>query len=107
MYSHSEVKRLQNVLRPFCESGYISWELTDEVVRLLKEQLQNRNGEKAQTENRCPRLLTRSETARILHCCSRTIDRLRMAGRIRAVHYGTRSIYFRETDILSLVVTEE
>ena len=103
MYSHTDVNKFKDLVKVFWETGAIPYELVETAVRLLKNQLTEQNSPSAKAPQDKPaNLITRKKAAELLCCCTRTIDRLREKGILKAVQYGTKSVRYREPDILSL-----
>ncbi|MPN21837.1 hypothetical protein SDC9_169219 [bioreactor metagenome] len=98
MYSRAEVQTFQNVLKPLCDAGAIPQELYNVALQAVNDRLKAQVPDKPKREI----LITRQQAAEMLGCCTRTVDRLRKEGKLAAVQYGTASIRFRESDIISL-----
>ncbi len=99
MYSRTEVNTFQSILKPLCDAGTIPQELYSVALQAVNDRLK---GQIAPDKPKRETLISRQQAAEMLGCCTRTIDRLRKEGKLAAVQYGTASIRFRESDIVTL-----
>jgi len=99
MYTHSEVKTFQSVLKPLVDHGAINNEIYMVALKAVKDNINaSISPEKSQQE----RLISVKEAAVILGCCTKTIARLTERGTLRRIYYGTTSIRYKESDVLAL-----
>jgi excisionase family DNA binding protein len=82
--------------------------LTDAEAREMTMAIQatgDTHAERETGENRRPaHLLTRGEVAKLLGVSERTIIRMEVAGQIRSVRVGRRSVRFRPEDVEKLTI---
>lgn len=100
MYSHTDVKNFQKVLKPLVEYGAISNEIFTVALDSLRQRL---NNPEQSSQNKRDRLISVKEAADILGYCTKTIYRLVDKGTLRRINCGTNAVRFKESDILALV----
>jgi len=100
VYTHTEVRTFQTVLKPLVDCGTISNEIFVVAVKALKDNITGPTSLSRPTQRE--RLISVKEAAVILGCCTKTIARLTERGTLRRIHYGTTSIRYKESDVLAL-----
>ena len=99
MYTNSEVKTFQSVLKPLVDHGAINNEIYMVALKAVKD---NINASISPEKSQKVRLISVKETAEIFGCCTKTVYRLIDKGVLRRINYGTNSVRFKESDVLAL-----
>lgn len=100
MYTHTEVKTFQSVLKPLVDCGTISNEIFVIAIKALKDNLTGSSSQPQTTQRE--KLISVKETAEILNFCTKTVYRLVDKGVLRRINCGTNSVRFKESDVLAL-----
>lgn len=106
MYSLSDIKRFEDFNAPLIKHGTIDSELFRVALEAVKDHLKQKiagEGKPNEPDFQKPKLLTRSEVARILKCSEKQVDRLRKMGKLRTVKYSPRSVRIRLEDVEQLI----
>ena len=99
MYTHSEVKTFQSVLKPLVDHGAINNEIFMVVLKAVKDNINASTlPEKFQRE----KLISRKEVAKMLGKSNKTIDRMREDGSLRCIQIRS-SIMFKESDVMAVM----
>lgn len=99
MYTHSEVKTFQSVLKPLVDHGAINDEIFMIALNAVKD---NINASTLPKKPQRDKLISRKEAAKMLGKSNKTIDRMREDGSLRCVQIRS-SIMFKESDLMDVV----
>ena len=100
MYTHTDVKTFQTVLKPLINCGTINQELFQVALQAIRNKLAMPAN---QVENHTDdKLVSRKEAAKMLGKSNKTIDRMRKDGNLRCTQIRS-SIMFKKSDILAIM----
>ena len=107
MYTHSEVKTFQSVLKPLVDHGAINNEIYMVALKAVKDNINaSISPEKSQRKKPEDILLTRQEAADYLKCSLRNVDRMLAEEELPCVRFGLRSVRIYKSAITKMLQTK-